>query len=299
MMRVVMSGADEVACREITLRLRGATVEPRDVSLMGDAPAEVCDAVAFVGTRTPDSAEVERLLVAGTHVLLATDARPLRDRMEALDRSARQSGARLSVVNPDHVLPSRQLIRQQIAGGKLGEVGVVRIHRWESSAAEDAANRGSLPGALVGDLELTLWLFDKSPEVVYAIAQIEGDQAADTGDLVQVHLGFPGGGMALITYSNRLPPGDGYQFLSVIGSSGAAYADDHQNRQLVYAGGTPRAVRGGEGTTLAPLMQEFVDALREDRDLSAGLSTWTRAWELADAVQRSIESRQAIHAEAH
>ena len=35
------------------------------------------------------------------------------------------------VINPDRFLPSRQLIRQQIEAGKLGEVGLIRIHRWE------------------------------------------------------------------------------------------------------------------------------------------------------------------------
>ncbi len=299
MIRVAMSGEDEATCREISLRLRGAVVVPCDATGDGHAPTTACDAVAFVGMKTPDADEVERSLVAGKHVLLATDARPLRDRMELLARTARQAGAQLSVVNPDHALPSRQLVRQQIASGKLGEVGLVRIHRWEPSVTEGVLNRGSLPGPLVRDLELAQWLFDKSPDVVYAVKQNANEQAAESSDLAQVHLGFAGGGMALITYSNRLPPGDGYQSLSVIGSSGAAYADDHQDRQLVFAGGPPQAVRGGEGITLAPVIQEFVDALRDQHDLSASLSAWTRVWDVADAVQRSLESGQAIHREAH
>ena len=299
MIRVAMNGADEAICREISLRLRGALVVPCDATGDGRSPTTAYDAVAFVGMNAPDSDEVEQFLVTGKHVLLATDARLLRDRMELLTRTARQAGAQLSVVNPDHAIPLRQLVRQQIASGKLGEVGLVRIHRWEPTVTESVLNRMSLPGPLVRDLELALWLFDKSPDVVYAIEQTANEQATESGDLVQVHLGFPGGGMALITYSNRLPPGDGYQSLSVIGSCGAAYADDHQDRQLVFMGGPPLAVRGGEGSTLAPLLQQFVDALREQRDLSAGLSAWTRAWDVADAVQRSIESRMAVHGEAH
>ena len=141
MMRVAMSGADEATCREITLRLRGAALTPCDLTAIGAASTEAIAAVAFVGTRSPDAGEVERLLGAGKHVLLATDARPLRDRMEVLVRLARQTGARLSVVNPDHALPSRQLIRQQITSGKLGEVGLLRIHRWECSTTGGVLHR--------------------------------------------------------------------------------------------------------------------------------------------------------------
>ena len=297
MIRVAACGINEATCRAISLRLRGAVVVPCDDSSLGHAPAEACDAVAFVGAKSPDTNDIERLLAAGKHVLIAADASPLRERIERLVHTARQAAAQLSVVNPDHVLPSRQLIRQQIASGKLGEVGLVRLHRWEPGGGEHNLNRWKLPGPLVSDLELTLWLFDKLPNAVYAIRCTATEAAAQSGDLVQVHLGFPGGGMALITYSNRLPAGDGYQSLSVIGSSGAAYADDHQDRQLVFAGGLPQAARGGEGIILAPVIQEFVDALREQRDLSDGLSAWTRVWEVADAVQRSLESRQAIHRE--
>jgi predicted dehydrogenase len=297
MMRVALNGVDEATCREISLRLRGAIVSAFAATSDGHGPTTACDAVAFLRVNAADLDEIERCLAAGKHVLLAADARPLCDRLERLTNTSRQAGAQLSVVNADHALPSRQLIRQQIASGKLGEVGLVRIHRWEPSASDFAPSRNSLPGPLINDVELALWLFDKSPDVVYAIEQTANEQAAASGDLMQVHLGFPGGGMALINYSNRLPPGDGYQSLSVIGSTGAAYADDHQDRQLFFAGGPPQAVRGGEGITLAPLMQEFVDALRDQRDLSVNLSAWTRAWAVADAVERSIESRQAIHRE--
>jgi hypothetical protein len=101
--------------------------------------------------------------------------------------------------------------------------------------------------------------------------------------------------MALVEYAGRLPPGDGYQSLSVIGSAGAAYADDHANMQLVYRGGRPQAVRTDEGAGhLAALVQEFVDALAAGRDTSGTVTAWQRVWAVVDAVQRSLEARQAI-----
>jgi hypothetical protein len=109
---------------------------------------------------------------------------------------------------------------------------------------------------------------------------------------VQVHLGFPGGGMALLDFDGRLPPGDGYRSLSVIAFAGAAYADDHTNMQLVYRGGHPQAVRTEEHAgQLAELAQEFVDALRDGRNLT---TIWRDVFAVADAVSRSIASGQAV-----
>ena len=48
---------------------------------------------------------------------------------------------------------------------------------------------------------------------------------------------FPEGGMALIDCSRALQPScDPYFSLTVIGSTGAAYADDHHNTNLLYKG---------------------------------------------------------------
>jgi hypothetical protein len=100
--------------------------------------------------------------------------------------------------------------------------------------------------------------------------------------------------MALIDYSGRLPGGDGYDSLSVIGSAGAAYADDHQNRQLAYQGGCPRAMLTGEGDAhLTTLVQEFVDALRTPLP-----ALWQPASStVIDAISRSLASRQAVRLE--
>src|SRR5262249_44090281 len=126
--------------------------------------------------------------------------------------------------------------------------------------------------------------------LVYAAGQTEGP-----GSLVQVHLGFPGGAMALIEHTDRLPPGDGYQSLAVIGTAGAAYADDHQNMQLAYRGGRPQAVRTEEEAgALAALVQDFADALRAGRDLSASVPAWQGVLAVADAARRSLASRQAV-----
>ncbi len=263
MIRLAVQGVEETTRQEITARLRGTSLA---------AGPDDCEAAAFLGP-VADVDAIERLLSAGKPVLLANE---LALSAEALQRLATRG--RLAIGNPDRHLPSRQLVRQQLGAGKLGEVGLVRLHRWGPAGA-------TRPG-LVRDLDLVLWLVGKPPDRAYAV---------EAGPLLQVHLGFPGGGMALLDHFTGLPPGDGYSSLSVIGSTGAAYADDQQNSQLVYRGGPARAVRTGEGNRhLAALLQEFLDALRTGRDLSASVTDWQHVLSLADAVSRSLASRQAV-----
>jgi predicted dehydrogenase len=267
MIRLAISGASEAVFRDVAARLRGAILQ--------SAPADA-DAVAFIGAESPEPELVERLLAAGRPVLLASETLPA----ETLERLA--AAGRLAVLNPDRYLPSRRLIRQQLDAGNLGEVGLVRLHRWEPAAAETAG----LPAGLVRDLDLVVWLVDRLPELVYAVT---------AGRVVQVHLGFPGGGMALIDHCDGLPVGDGYTALSVIGSSGAVSADDHNDRQLVFRGGCPLAVRTGEGTAhLAVLVQQFVDDLQAGRDLSGSVAAWRDVLAVAGAVRRSLDSRRAV-----
>src|SRR5207245_1284905 len=96
----------------------------------------------------------------------------------------------------------RQLIRQHLDAGKLGEPGLIRLHRW---TAPDSAS------SILLDLDLVHWYFGRSPNLVHAVEQ----------ESLLVHLGFSGGGMALIDRLIRADQG-AYRSLSVIGSNGAA-----------------------------------------------------------------------------
>ncbi len=152
-----------------------------------------------------------------------------------------------------------------------------------------------MPASLVRDLDVVLWLIGQSPDAVYAVEQTDLEPGHSRGRFLQVHLGFPSGAMALLDFADRLPPGDGYQSLSVIGSAGAAYADDHQNMQLVFRGGRPQAVCADEsGRRHAAMVQETVEALHAGGDVSAHVSEWQNVLKVAEAVRQSIESNQSI-----
>ena len=97
--------------------------------------------------------------------------------------------------------------------------------------------------------------------------------------------------MALIDYASRFPEGDGYQSLSVIGSAGAAYVDDHQNMQLLFRGGRSQAVRAEEsGRRHSAALQERVASLQAGHGVAACIAEWHNVLNVVESVQRSTHS---------
>jgi predicted dehydrogenase len=275
--------------------LRGATVEQMvDLSQDFTLPS-YCDAVLILDSADVEVRFMERCLSAGKHVLVAVEQSWLStEALETLLLTAQQSQVQLALMNLDRFLPSRRLIRQQLDAGTLGEPGLVRLHRWEPVMQQGPGIPGELPRALARDLDLTISLMGRLPELVYAVARTNGP-GDPAGGCCLVHLGFAGGGMAIIDYAD-LVPGDDYVSLSVIGSLGAAYADDHQNMQLVYRGGHPHSIRAEEsGTQLLAFVQEFVDGLGAGRDFSASVAAWRGVQGVAECVRQSLAEHRAIH----
>jgi hypothetical protein len=132
--RLALHGAEPIR-RQLQARLRGATVAP----LPGDGRApDDCDAVVLLDPRPSESELIHRCLEAGRHTLLAARPWLTAGVLDGLAAAASRAGVQLAILNPDRFLPSRQLIRQQIDAGRLGEPGLVRIHRWAQRGAPDA-----------------------------------------------------------------------------------------------------------------------------------------------------------------
>jgi predicted dehydrogenase len=273
---------------QLKARLHGASVDSGTSEMSAD-----CTACAFLDPDERTAERAQRSLDSGKDVLLLAGPWLSHGALGRLSEAAHRAGTRLAVLNPERFVPSRQLIREQLDSGRLGVPGLVRMHRWANSASAE----GEMPVSLILDLDIAMWLMGETPDRAYAVEAQHLDRTGPIGRAMQVHLGFPSGGMALLDFAQRPPAHDSYQSLSVIGSSGAAYADDHQNMQLSYGGaGPPQAHRVSEQTTaLVTLVQWFVTDLlqRETKPVDGG-SPWTRVLEIAGAVRHSIESRQAV-----
>ncbi len=101
--------------------------------------------------------------------------------------------------------------------------------------------------------------------------------------------------MALVDHSMMLPPGSDYFSLSVFGSAGAAYADDHHDMHLLYRGGRPTALPAGQGRLhhLGEL-QEFVEAIAAGRPPAITADDGHKAAEVVRAAGRSLKSGRAM-----
>jgi hypothetical protein len=253
MLPIAIVGLASDLIEAVAMRLRGATVraeaDSAAILLLGDPPLAL--------------STIERQLRDGKNVII-TPGPGLSSELLAHPR--------LRVVNPERYLPSRQLIRQQLDAGNLGEPGLLRLHCWQPAGHDPTA-------ALLRQLDLAFWYFGKTPNLVYAV----------NNSGCQVHLGFAGGGMALLDLVHDLAAADAYHALSLIGAHGAAYADDHANMQLLYRGNSTQAMRTGEGIAAwTALVQDCVDARATDA------SVWRDVLRVADAVRESAACKQAI-----
>ena len=88
---------------------------------------------------------------------------------------------------------------------------------------------------------------------------------------------------------------DSFSCLHVIGGSGAAYADDHRNRNLLFTGGEPRAEDPGEADfALLEQLAEFAAAVAEGREPTVTGSDGRLALQLAETALTSLRSQTPV-----
>ncbi len=247
------------------------------------AQHEAYDAVVLRQPLQDRGAAACRLAEAGKHLLVeAPIAASLAEAEKSVDLAGKNKVS-VMVGRTLRFLPGNQTILSRLAEKKLGAPGLLRVHRWSSAGARE----NTLAEQIVGDIDLAICIFAGLPTRVYAIKRKPA--------YLQIHFGFAHGGMAVLDFARALPEGQGYNSLHVIGSTGAAYADDHHNTHLVYRGGEPRARISGHGNFhIARELQEFVDAIVEKRPSAVGGQDGCKALEVIEAVARSLDCGEPL-----
>ncbi len=272
--------------------------------------ADAFDAVAIrrpCGSPQSVAAQAAR---AGKHVLLDMSLLLRIPSGDASIAACRSAGVTFMLGQVTRFLPSVAEVKSCLQSGVLGTPGLLRIHNWRPPDIDQEAD---IFRAVLPDVDLANWIFDALPTEVYTAGQKNGtgliyrngpQGASNELDLsrfsfscgyVQLHLGYAHGGMALVDRCMMLPPGSDYFSLSVVGSAGAAYADDHHNMHLLYRGGRPTALPAGQGRLhhVAEL-QAFVDAIETGRPPAITVDDGHNAAEVVRAAVRSLESGRAM-----
>lgn len=278
---VAVVDADSERAQRLTQRFNCSITTTTLGKLLADHANDV-DAILIHGNVASRTTLCLRALEAGKHVLVDLPFLDAKDSVQTLLASAQLSDAKLMIGQETRYLPAIQTVRESLDSGSLGIPGLIRLHRWEATTERDW-----LKHQLIRDLDLVTWLFNHSPTDIYA----RGDET----NYLQIHLGFSEGGMALIDVSSAIPPGGDYFSLSVIGSTGAAYADDHHNAQLLFRGGDPSALITGQGHThVLAQLREFIAAIEENREPSMSLIDGIRPHLIAEGVTQSLMSGAAV-----
>jgi myo-inositol 2-dehydrogenase/D-chiro-inositol 1-dehydrogenase len=320
MLRLALIGCPDCSARYITLatRLRGgcftAVVQAdaraaRSAALALDAAAwadnfdtllrdhgHAFDAAVICCAAGSDVPLCRRAAEAGKHLLLGGMLALSATAAQEIIAACATAGVRLMVGQTFRFLPALQAVKESLDRGQLGAPGLLRIHRWEPPDVSGRHHEGDhLLHRLTRETDLACWLFGELPSVIYAVGH-RSSQRPDDWDYVQVHLGFADGGMALIDYARALPPGDGYFSLSLIGATGAAYADDHHNMQLLFGRGRPAALLTGQGDGhLLAEVQAFVAAIEQNREPPVTGADGLRAIQAAESAAVALAAGQAQH----
>ncbi len=287
--RVVAVADADATARRGAAELLGASHQAAGLGELLAGGTE-CDGVLLDGPPDARLAAARTALQHGKHVLLALPAASAAEEVRGLADEFSAAGVCLMVGGTLRFVPSQWVLKQRLEAGAFGTLGLLRAHRWRGGddAAGAALSTADRCRALsVPYLDLANWLFGAPPDRVYA-------RAAEPGYL-QIHLGFSGGGMALIDVSDDLPPGDGYRSVTVIGSAGAGYADDHRNRNLVFGGGDAAARDPGEGSLeLVAELEEFVAASSGGRAPQVAGADAAAALQVAAAAASSAATRAVL-----
>jgi len=297
--------SDESTRREVA-RLFGVSQTASSCDELLKTHAAEFDAVLVHTPLDHRAATARRAATAGKHVFLAAPIAPSVAEAEMVIDACCSAGVMLMLGETVRFRPSIAAVKLALDSRKLGDPALLRVHSWEPHRAA-TSGKSPAPTELFGDiiwtraaqhLDLAQWIFRGPPTEIFVLGRNGPAEGSRGPEYVQIHLGFPHGGMALISLAESLPDGESYDSLSLVGSTGAAYADDHYQTHLLYRGGTPAALKTGEGImAITAELREFIDAITSNRAPAVTGADGKAALQLAEAVRRSWVDRRMVRLE--
>ena len=268
-----------------------------------DLLAQGLEGVVICAENARHSELVELAAAARCQILCEKPIETSLAKADAMKTACEKNGVRFMTAFPMRFATPTQALRATIREDKLGKVfGVNGINHSENPSAHRAwfANQALAGGGAAMDhivhlADLLRWCF--STEIVEVYAEIDnlfrpGELDVDTAGLLLVRLA--NGVQASIDCSWSRPswyPRWGHLKMEVIGERGAAVMDSFAQHLTVYSKNgsrNPDWVGFGPDPN-QPMIQEFVDSIREQREPSV---TWNDGYQALRVVLAAYESAQ-------
>lgn len=268
------------------------------------------DAVVIAGVNRDHRALVEQAAAAGRHVLCEKPLATTVPDARAIVEVCRSAGVRLMTAFPSRTSSVVEALAASIREGAVGEIVAFEgVNTGEMPDIHGAwfvdpeqAGGGAVTDHVVHLADLYRWLSGSEVTEVYAVANRilqDGFDAVETGGLVSLRLA--NGIIATIDCSWSKPrsyPTWGGMTLEVLGTAGALDMDAFRQHLSVY-GRREEGVRwpyfGSDAN--AAMLEEFIAAVRADREPAITGIDGLRAVEIVDAAYRSIASGQPVTVE--
>lgn len=268
--------------------------------------------ITAVSIATPDSRHFEvtmAMLRAGKHVFVEKPFVTRTDEGIELVKQARASGVQAMVDFQLRWHPSYQIIKEEVASGRLGQplMGYIRLSdaidvalKWLPWAAESGPQWFLMPHIA----DLMYWFFGEVPESVYALGHrgVLRSQGVDTFDAVQTMLRFPSGGFATLETSWIVPNGTASVTdcqMALYGTQGRVEFDqdfaglaitDASKISYPWVPLGRRNLFGRLDSFIYEPMRTFVDCVLEGRDVPSPFSEGLINTAIIEASLKSIES---------
>jgi len=280
---------NEDAARQLLVSVGGDSFS-RSIDELDDHRRDSFDAAVVHSPLESRADTACQLAAQGKHLLVDAPLATTIDDLNRVIQACKTANVRLMVRQPLRNSPSVQSLRAAFDTGNLGAPGLLRIHHWVPhvvTAQESPAISQWIWQMSYCEVDLACWLFDAEPESVFALKIGEDTPNVDGG--VQLHLGFPGGGMALVDCLRLSQTStDPYFMLTLIGSTGAAYVDDHRNTNLLIQDRT-NSLQIGANTDVTLQLHELAGLISAG-DSSNCPQDSRRATSVIRAALVSIES---------
>jgi predicted dehydrogenase len=271
------------------------------------------DAVLLLTPADARQAFVERLAKAGKPILMEKPVERTTDAAQRLVETCENAGIALGIVLQYRFRPIVAKLRAFLDQGVLGDLAMVQlsIPWWRPQSYYDQPGRGTLAkdggGVLITQAIHAIDLMLSLTGPVASVAAIAGTSTLhrmETEDTVGAGLRFANGAIGGLFATTAAYPGAG-DFLTLSGTKASATIDAgaltiawHDGRRERFEGET-RSGGGADPMAFSheahrALIQDFLHAIRDNRDPAITGRDALGAHRLIDALLRSSQEGRAI-----